>query len=245
MDHYRNTFAEKMQVSEVRKLLAVVPVRSGSKGLPDKNLRQLAGLPLYQHAVNQGLRIAGYCVVTTDIKEILSMPAYECCDVLKRPPGLAMDDTPMELVVHDLIRQLSLGPEVILLLQATTPLRLDSDIRAVLDLHAAGAHDLVMSVTPTDSGILKYGLLHGSSFSPVSRPEHCFSNRQSLPPVFRPNGAVYAFTADAFLRAGGWPSANIGAVEMPIERSNDIDTLDDFEYVVGKWRTFIPGLTPK
>jgi N-acylneuraminate cytidylyltransferase len=218
-------------MSERASVIAVVPVRGGSKGLPGKNVRPLAGAPLYLHAVRQGIRVAGSCVVTTNIPEIISTAAPEGCWVLERPANLGTDETPMSPVLADMIRRLKLGPEVILLLQATSPLRSDADLRAVLDLHATGIYDLVMSVTPTDSSVLKYGMIDNGRFVPVSRPGYCFSNRQSLPNVFKPNGAAYAFTAEAFLGAGGFPFKSIGAAEMPEDRSYDIDTLDDFERV--------------
>jgi CMP-N,N'-diacetyllegionaminic acid synthase len=65
-------------------------------------------------------------------------------------------------------------------------------------------------------------------FVPVSRPEYCFTNRQSLPEVYRPNGAVYVFSADWFLINGGLATHSIGALVMPPEQSQDIDTEADF-----------------
>ncbi|MEO1549591.1 MAG: acylneuraminate cytidylyltransferase family protein, partial [Pseudomonadota bacterium] len=57
---------------------------------------------------------------------------------------------------------------------------------------------------------------------------YCFANRQDLPAVYRPNGAVYVFTTQAFLAAGAIPSQRMGAVVMPQDRSWDIDTASDF-----------------
>lgn len=213
-------------------VVALVPVRGGSKGLPGKNIRPLAGVPLFARAVTQGLRVVGSCAVTTNIEEILNAPAPEGCRLLQRPHALCGDDVPMDAVIADAIEQLGLSnATVIVLLQATSPLRSDSDISNVLDLHASGKHDIVMSVTGVDSGILKYGTIADDRYIPVSRPEYCFTNRQSLPRVFRPNGAVYAFSVGVFLRNGGLATDNIGAVEMPVSRSFDIDTLTDFNAV--------------
>lgn len=209
--------------------VALVPVRGGSKGLSAKNIRPLAGVPLYARAVAQGIRVVGACVVTTDIAEILNATAPHGCRLLRRPEALCGDDVAIDAVITDAIAQLDLDDSVvILLLQATSPLRTDADVNAVLNLYAADRYDLVLSVTGTDPGILKYGTLDDSRFVPVGRPEFCFSNRQSLPRVYRPNGAVYAFSVGTFLRNGGLATNNIGAVEMPASRSIDIDTLEDF-----------------
>ena len=86
-----------------------------------------------------------------------------------------------------------------------------------------------MSVTEADRGVLKWGRLEGSRFVPLSSPEHCFANRQSLPPVVRPNGAIYVLDAAGFLARGSFVTEHIGVVEMSAERSQDIDNLEDFE----------------
>jgi N-acylneuraminate cytidylyltransferase len=221
--------------------VALVPVRSGSKGLPGKNIRPLAGVPLYAHAVAQGMRVVGACVVTTDISEILRAPVPEGCRLLRRPDALCGDDVAMDAVIADAITQLDLADSVvILLLQATSPLRTDCDVKAVLELHIAGRFDLVLSVTATDSGILKYGTLNENRFIPVGRPQFCFTNRQSLPRLFRPNGAVFAFSVGAFRRNGGLATDNIGAVEMSASRSVDIDTISDFLEIEARLNA-IPG----
>ena len=115
---------------------------------------------------------------------------------------------------------------------ATAPLRRLADryvIRAALAVFANGAHELVMSVTPADRGVLKWGILDGDRFRPVSDPAYCFSNRQSLPPVVRPNGAVYVVDAAGFVARGSFVTDRIGLIEMCAERSQDIDNLQDFE----------------
>jgi CMP-N,N'-diacetyllegionaminic acid synthase len=226
-------------------VVALVPVRGGSKGLPGKNIRPLAGVPLFARAVTQGIRIVGSCAVTTDIEEILNAPAPDGCRVLHRPNVLCGDEVPMDAVIADAIEQLDLSDAtVIVLLQATSPLRSDSDITNVLDLHASGKHDIVMSATRVDSGILKYGTIADGRYIPVSRPEYCFTNRQSLPSVFRPNGAVYAFSVGVFRRNEGLATDNIGAVEMPVSRSFDIDTLADFNAVEASLNTTFRASNP-
>ncbi len=117
----------------------------------------------------------------------------------------------------------------LVLLQATSPLREVVDVQAALDVFDTGQHELVMSVTEADRGVLKWGLVEGDRFVPLSDPIHCFSNRQSLPPVVRPNGAVYVMQAEWFLASGSFVSERIGLVQMSPERSQDIDTLADFE----------------
>ena len=209
------------------RLIALVPVRAGSKGLPGKNLRPLAGVPLWRRAADQGAALGAEVVVSTDIAGILAMPPVPGLRWLPRPEALAGDAVPMDPVIAHALEAVP-GPARVVLLQATSPLRRLADIRAALALFAAGEWDLVMSVTAADPGVLKWGRLEGARFRPLGDPGHPFANRQALPPVWRPNGAVYVFDAEAFRARGTLAGARIGAVPMPPERSADIDTAEEF-----------------
>lgn len=208
---------------------AVIPLRAGSKGLPNKNIRPLAGKPLYRHAVDQALAAgAQRVVISTDIPEVLAASLPTQVVRVHRPAELCGDQVPMApVLVHALTEAGCHG--TVVLLQATSPLRQASDIEAALAVYAPGAFELVMSVTPADRGVLKWGTLHGNRFQPLSDPAYCFSNRQSLPPVVRPNGAIYVLDADGFVARGSFVSERIGVLEMSAERSQDIDNLEDFE----------------
>ena len=208
---------------------AIVPLRGGSKGLPGKNTRLLAGRPLYRYAVDLALAAgASRVVISTDMPEVLSAPLPKGCEPLLRPSELAQDSTPMAPVLAHAIATAGIAGTVVLL-QPTSPLRQVQDVADGLACFASGRHQLVMSVTEADRGVLKWGRLEGDRFLPLSDPAHCFANRQSLPPVYRPNGAVYVFSSGWFMQQQSLVSQRIGVVVMPPERSHDIDTLADFE----------------
>jgi N-acylneuraminate cytidylyltransferase len=209
------------------KLVAIVPVRSGSKGLAGKNLKPLAGVPLWERAVTHGLEAGAEVMVTTDSVEILGQGAREGVTLIERPGELATDDTPMDPVMLHALALIE-GRARIILLQPTSPMRVQADIAACIELHRSGRFDLVKTLTSTDAGILKYGTMDDGRFIPVSDPAYCFTNRQHLPPVMKPNGAVYVFDKDWFLQNGGFATDRIGGVVMPPERSFDIDTAADF-----------------
>lgn len=210
--------------------VVIVPARGGSRGRPGKNTALLAGRPLWRWSVDQGLEAgAREVIVTTDIEEILASPPEAGLTILRRPPELARDETPMAPVLLHALADEALAGETIVLLQPTSPLRTAGDIKAAVERFARGRHELVMSVTEADRGVLKYGTLDGDRFEALRDPAHCFSNRQALPPVYRPTGAVYVFNRDWFLHNGGFETERIGAVEMPAERAMDIDTQDDLE----------------
>jgi N-acylneuraminate cytidylyltransferase len=209
---------------------AVIPLRGGSKGLPGKNTRLLAGKPLYRHAVDLALAAgASRVLISTDIPEVLSADLPQTVQALQRPSELCGDTVPMApVLVHALQTAQVKGPVV--LLQATSPLRQVADVQAALQRLASGAFDLVMSVTDAERSVLKWGQVQPDGrFVPLSSPEHCFANRQSLPPVYKPNGAVYAMHAPWFIEQQSFVSQRIGTVVMPPERSFDIDNVEDFE----------------
>lgn len=207
-------------------LVALVPARAGSKGLPGKNLAPLAGRPLYRHAVDQGLAAGAQVILSTDIPDLLHDDHGPGVQLLERPAALSDDATPMDPVIAHALAALP-GPATVVLLQPTSPLRDLGDIAAALVLFRGGRFDLVMSVSPAPSHVLKWGRLEAGAFSPLQRPEYCFMNRQSLPALHRPNGAVYVFDADWFRARGRLATDRIGAVEMPEDRALDIDSPED------------------
>jgi len=208
---------------------AVIPLRRGSKGLPGKNIRLLAGKPLYMHSVDVALEAgAQRIIISTDISDVLSSALPPRVQVIERPSDLCGEEVPMApVLLHAL--QVAACEGAVVLLQATSPLRKVADVLSALDVFAKGRFDLVMSVTEADRSVLKWGRVEGDRFVPLSDPAHCFSNRQSLPPVVRPNGAVYVMQAQWFIASRSFVSERIGLVHMSPERSQDIDTLADFE----------------
>lgn len=210
--------------------IALVPLRAGSKGLPGKNTRLLAGKPLYRHAVDQGLAAgAAQVFISTDIPEVLATDHGDRVQAVPRPADLAGDTVPMDAVLRHFLAGDFRQAATVVLLQATSPLRRAEHIRGALDVFARGAFDLVMSVTETAPTILKYGTAAPDGrFVPVSDPAYCFTNRQALPRVYRPNGAVYVFDADWFRRNGSLATEKIGMFEMDGDSSHDIDSEEDF-----------------
>ena len=213
-----------------RPLVAIVPARAGSKGLPGKNRRDLAGTPLYRRAVDQGLAAgAREVLVSTDDPVILGAEHGPGVTVVERPVELSGDEVPMAPVLVDVLDRAGVDDADVVLLQPTSPLRDVADIRACSELLRTTGCDLVMSVCRADAGVLKYGVADGDRFVPMRSAEHTFANRQMLPPVFRPNGAVYVFDASWLRRHRSLVTDSIAMYEMDEARSIDIDVLADFE----------------
>jgi len=209
---------------------AILPVRAGSKGLPSKNIKILIDRPLYQHTIDHALASgASQIIISTDIPEIINSSFAGNVHVVSRPTELCGDAVPMAPVLLHALKVMRVKG-LVALLQVTSPLRNVTDIQSAIELADSGKFDLVMSVTPADSSVLKWGeVLDSGEYKPISRIEYCFSNRQSLPTIYKPNGAIYAMSAKWFVDNGDFETNNIGTIVMPLERSYDIDTVHDFE----------------
>lgn len=216
-----------------RRVLAIVPARGGSKGLPRKNLRPLRGRPLvaWSIAAASGSRYVDRIVVSTEDDEIAEVARAEGADVpFPRPPELATDTAHAVEVVDHVVRTLASSGDpydYLLFLEPTSPLRTSADVDAALELLLRNDGDYCVSVMEThERPEWMFFINEKRQLNPAigrfdARP------RQLLPPVYRLNGAVYAARVSAFLRDQSLTNESSYAHVMPLERSVDIDGLDD------------------
>lgn len=225
----------KLNEAILKNYLVVVPCRAGSRGLPNKNFLILKNDPLYLIAAKQGLRITNNVIVSSDKnleKDLESFPIK----FHKRPLSLSSDKTSIEEVLLEIIRTFKLQDFTIILLQPTSPLRQDKNIIDCLKLFKSKKYELVFTVNKQTKTILKSGLIEGNKFIPFIKSDYCFMNRQDLPEVVKPNGAVYVFNGGWFEKNFGFVSNKIGVIKMSSRNSLDIDTKDDFEKVLSLFK---------
>jgi N-acylneuraminate cytidylyltransferase len=211
-----------------RRTWAVVPARAGSKGLPGKNVAPLAGLPLVEHAVAQAQRVAGVdeVVVTTDDPQVAAIAARRGVRVVDRPADLAGDlARSVDAVVHALDAVGAADGDRVVLLQPTSPLRSDEDVAACL-ARSTGV-GAVVTVCEVDHHPFKGFVEVGGDLVPVRDLDDLEAPRQALPRAVRPNGAVYVVGVGQLRREGRFLAAPVTAVEVPLERSLDVDTAAD------------------
>ncbi|SFS29921.1 cytidylyltransferase domain-containing protein [Brevundimonas viscosa] len=219
---------------EGRSVLAVVTARGGSKGLPGKNLRTLAGRPLiaWTIAAAQAAGAVDRLIVSSDDAEIIKATQALGCDVpFRRSPELSGDAAGSLDVVLDALDRVP-GFEVVVLLQPTSPLRTAADIDGALGRMATTGAPACVSVTEAPMHPwLAYGQDARGRLDPFCAPPGGASlRRQDLPPAWMLNGAVYAAEVDWLRRERSFLKPGETAIwQMPSERSIDIDTLEDFE----------------
>ena len=121
----------------------LIPIRAGSKGLPGKNIRPFAGLPLFMHTVKQAKEVGiPDIVISTDIDQVLRFKFDSSVHLLERPVKLASDNSSMEEVIFHAINKLSIKGTIILL-QVTSPLRTNESIVEALRLYKENSYELL------------------------------------------------------------------------------------------------------
>jgi CMP-N,N'-diacetyllegionaminic acid synthase len=182
------------------RVLGVIPARGGSKGVPRKNLRPVAGQPLVAHAIRsaqESERLSTF-LTTTDDEEIARVASACGSPVLRRPPGLAADETSMvDVVLHALSHaEHETGDEyeAVALLQPTSPVRTGKDIDAALEILETDPEvDAVISVVPTeDEHPARMYRMDGRGELVSFWPTLETAQRQDLPALYYRNGAIYA-----------------------------------------------------
>jgi len=216
--------------------LGVIPARGGSKGIKNKNIHQLNGLPLIYHTINEGLKskLLTDIIVSTDsidIKNISEKYGAECPFI--RPKELSTDDALAIPTIQHAVRTyekiVGFKYDFILMLQPTAPLRKANDIdNALLELITKDA-DGIISVVDVDNfhpikmKIIDNGFLNDYKDYEVENPP-----RQELPPVFIVNGAIYATKRDVIMKQNTFKGKICLPYIMPQERSVNIDNFSDF-----------------
>jgi CMP-N,N'-diacetyllegionaminic acid synthase len=215
-----------------KKVLGVIPARGGSKGVPGKNIRIVAGKPLIAWTI-EAAKKSNYLdrvILSSDDPEIIRVAKEWNLEVpFVRPADLARDDTPgIEPVLHALAELP--GFDYVVLLQPTSPLRTVEDIdRCIERCLKLKAPSCVSVTVPDKSPYLMY-TLEGQNLRPLLR-HNAYACRQDMPKVLALNGAVYVAQIDWLHEKKVFVSEETVACEMPKERSIDIDEEIDLKFI--------------
>ncbi|HYD25607.1 MAG TPA: acylneuraminate cytidylyltransferase family protein [Croceibacterium sp.] len=209
--------------------LGLIPARGGSKGIPRKNIRSLAGKPLIVWTIEAALRARGLAavVVSTDDAGIAQVAREAGAQVpFMRPRELAADETPgIDPVFHAL--EMLPGHDAVLLLQPTSPLRTHEDIDGLLSRVADGTPSAVSLSLSAEHPAWMYRLDADQRIEPLL-PNSGAARRQDLPPVYSLNGAMYYARTDWLRAQRGFVGPETIGYPMPPERSIDIDAPIDW-----------------
>jgi CMP-N,N'-diacetyllegionaminic acid synthase len=240
-------FANELHLIAGNKVVAIVPARGGSKGLPGKNLAPLGGVTLLARTIRAALasHFVDRVVVTTDAADIAREAVANGAEVpFMRPAELAEDGTPSDAVVRHVIEQLGLSEEWLALLQPTSPLRTAEDIDNCLQLASSRpeAHAAVSVQALQKPPHWMFWHNPDGTLAPLVETAERPQRRQDAPAACLLNGAVYVTTVPNFLAAGFQLEGALGHM-MPADRSVDIDSAEDLARAEEILRTRDPKIT--
>lgn len=216
-----------MRVSN--RIIAIIPARGGSKGVEKKNIRLLGDKPLIHYTIHAALKskYINDIFVSTDDDEIMKVALAEGATAIKRPKKISEDDSPtIDAILHILDRYTlqESEPEIILLLQPTSPFRTVSDIDNALELFLTGNCDSVISVTEANHSPYWYMEMKGDFLEPLFDQESLKLRRQDLPRTYLPNGAIYIASSRTLKNTHSFYNPKTKPYIMSAENSLDIDS---------------------
>lgn len=209
-----------------KKILAIIPARGGSKGIPRKNIKFLNGKPLISYTIEAALKskYLDKILVSTDDKEIAEISEQCGAQVLARPKNLAQDATLMQPVLEHAVLN-SNKPDIIILLHPTSPLRTDVHIDKAIDEFFKNNYDSLLSVC------------HSHAFIWRKKQDEAFAinydfrkriNRQDQELEYKENGAIYITNYDVLMNKHNILDKKVGLYVMLEKDSIEVDTEFDF-----------------
>lgn len=218
------------------KNLAVITARSGSKGLKDKNIKELNGKPLLAYSIEAALnsKLFDEVYVSTDSKKYAAIAKEYGASVpfMREAENAGDQASSLDTIAEALSKYEKLGKvyDTVCLLQPTSPLRTACDIQKGYELLEKKQARAVIGVTKTDHSPLWCGTLPtDDNLEGFISKETLSKPRQELPAYYRINGALYLFRTDSFQPKMNLYEADCFAYVMPKERSIDIDDEMDFK----------------
>jgi N-acylneuraminate cytidylyltransferase/CMP-N,N'-diacetyllegionaminic acid synthase len=216
-------------------ILGVIPARGGSRGIKNKNSKDLLGKPLIAHTIEVGKESGVFdrLIVTTDSPALRALAVDHGAEVpFLRPPELAQDETPaIDPILHALTwleQHDGYLPTFVMMLQPTSPLRLASDIQGAVALMEDRCPDSVVSVCEaTHHPFWMKRITHEGALVDFMEASDRPLRRQDLPPVFALNGAIFFTRTEVLFSHRSFYGPTTLPLIMPRERSVDVDDPSD------------------
>lgn len=221
-------------------VLAIIPARGGSKGIPRKNIKDLCGKPLIAWTIEEALKskYIDRLIVSTEDKEIAEISREYAAEVpFMRPKKLSEDDTPgIEALLHCinwLKNNQNYYPDYVCTLQCTSPFRKAKHIDEALGQLFKQNADSIIGVCESEVNPYWMKKIEDGKLIDFMVNSKLYIRRQDLPIIYRLNGALYIGKTDVLLKNRNWYTNNTLPYVMTSEDSIDIDTALDFKFA--KW----------
>jgi YrbI family 3-deoxy-D-manno-octulosonate 8-phosphate phosphatase len=213
-------------------ILAIIPARGGSKGIPRKNVRPIVGKPLLGWTIEaaRGSNRVNRVAVSTDDPEIAAVARHFGAEVIDRPPEISDDTASSEsALLHalDHLRDVEgYEPDLVVFLQATSPFRRPDDIQAAIEKLEHEEADSLFSACPAHGFVWR---LHQGRLQPLSYDYRCRPRRQDIGEDFVENGSIYVFRPRILREFNNRLGGKVSVYCMDPLDSFQIDEAGDFE----------------
>lgn len=226
-------------------MIAIIPARGGSKGLPGKNIKLLNGLPLIAHSIlaAKNSKHINKVVISTDSEEIAEICKKYGAEVPFLRPAELATDTALAIdnyiyTIEELQKLYKKEISEIVVLQPTSPLRTTEDIDNSIEIYLKNNADSVISmVEMVHPPIWAKKITDKGTIVEYFKNENGFKNRQDIEKAYIPNGAIFILKYSLIKNKYSYYSENTHPYIMPLNRSADIDTQFDFdlaEFLINK-----------
>ena len=213
-----------------KSVLGLIPARSGSKGIKNKNTKNFMGMPLIGHTIQVSKKIdyIDELIVSTDddrIKEISEK--FGAKVPFKRPKYLSNDTaTNIDVALHAINK---VKTDILIILQPTSPLRINQDINRPLEILFEKKAKMVVSVCKVKNYPYSFQINDSNYLKSTKHIRNIKTNRQMHEDYYTINGSAYASFTDYFKLRKTFFTEKTYAYQMPQVRSVDIDDLDDWD----------------
>lgn len=208
-------------------ILVVIPARGGSKGIPRKNIRLLAGKPLisYSIAAAKKSRHVDRVVVSTEDEEIAEVSRLFGAEVIQRPPNLAEDHIPLDPVVYHAVTTLENKDncrfDYVVTIQPTSPLLTSETIDKAIEIITSEDYDTILAAVPERH---LYWYRDNGDFLPMYTAR---KNRQYLDPIYKETGSIL-MSRRSVITQSSRIGEKVSLFEVPEDESIDIDSYEDW-----------------
>tara|TARA_B100000401_G_scaffold264648_2_gene180118 strand:+ start:815 stop:1519 length:705 start_codon:yes stop_codon:yes gene_type:complete len=220
-----------------QKVLALIPARKGSKGIPNKNLKKINGKSLVCYTIEAAKKskYIDEIYLSSNDSKIINLAIKSGIEILRRPEKYSSDKSLAEDVVKHFISSPKINKILknidpyIIYLQPTSPLRKSNHIDSALEEMTENNLVSAISVVEMDQSPFKSFVIQNNLLKRVFNKNFTNERRQDLPSTFYPNGAIYIFKASSFIKSGSFPSNGSYPFLMDKDSSIDIDTKEDWK----------------
>lgn len=212
-----------------KRILGIIPARSGSKGLNDKNIKEFKGKPLMAHTIESALntKLFDKLIVSTDSTSYAAIAEKYGASAVMRPDRLAEDDS-STIDVIDYVLKKEKDFDYFVLLQPTSPLRKSFHIKEAVEKIINSNSKSLISVCEAEHSPQLMGTLDGSMSMEGFIKNTNNKRRQELDKYYRINGSIYIMDTNEFKKSKSFYGAQSIAYIMDNKSSIDIDSIDDF-----------------